>query len=55
MPIDHLHSDVCLLPWQVPTHSFRVVYEGVTLIIAEANVNQILHPIFPPLFPCVTL
>ncbi len=53
MPIDHLHSDVCLLPWQVPTHSFSVVYEGVTLIVAEANVNQILHPIFPPLFPAL--
>lgn len=36
------------------THSFGVVYEGVGLVVAETDVDQVLHPIFP-LLPSVAL
>ena len=36
------------------THSLRVVYEGVGLVVAEADVDQVLHPILP-LLPSVAL
>lgn len=29
------------------THSFRVVNKGVRLVVAKADVDQVLHPILP--------
>ena len=29
------------------THSLRVVYEGICLVVAEADVHQVLHPVLP--------
>lgn len=37
------------------THSLRVVYKGVCLIVAKPNIDQILHSILPLLLPHVPL
>lgn len=37
------------------TYSLWIVYEGVTLIIAIADVNEILHPVFFLLLCATTL
>lgn len=29
------------------THSFGVVNKGVRLVVAEADVDQVLHPVLP--------
>lgn len=37
------------------THSFRVVNKGVRLVVAETNIDQVLHPVLPLFLTHVTL
>lgn len=37
------------------THSFRVVNKWVRLVVAEADVDEVLHPVLPLFLPHITL